>query len=400
MWCSRIPGLATLLVLLAKLTFPKPLLDWEQQRLEEKSIQSSLRGQKLEGLTTTWNTANASTPAKPKMKLPRYMIDLYNQYADDRTSLPMANIIRSFDVEEILISSSQKSCTHSHILLFNVTIPKHELVIKAELKLKISLEKWGSGHLSIFDVVHNESSAKSESSNCFLASKDVKDSDSVTIDIIKAVKRWIESKTENHKLNIILKAKMGQKTCAKLGKVGVTFDSSHPPILIIFSDDRDNHMKETKIELSQMILHEKDKNSNIYFKNSTATHMKKHNEVWRTKAEGRSRSKRSTGSNHCAKASLMVNFKDIGWDSFIIYPSHYDAGQCVGKCYFPITEGMTPTKHAVIQALMHNNKPKHIENPCCVPTKLEALQVVYMENNKPVIKKNYDGMKVVECGCR
>ncbi|XP_073453383.1 dorsalin-1-like [Aquarana catesbeiana] len=400
MWGSRIPEFGTLLVLLARFTFPKPLPDWKEQHHEEESIQRLFGGQKVEGLTTTWNLSRASMPVKPKMKLPQYMIDLYNQYADDRTSMPMANIIRSFDVEEIFISSPQKSCTHSPILQFNVTIPKHELVTKAELKLKVSLGKWGFGHLSLFDVVHNQPSNISESTNYFLASKDVEDNESVTIDITKTVKRWIESEMENQKLNMILKAKMGQTTCAKSGIVGVSYDRSHPPILIIFSDDQGNHMKETKMELSQMILHEKDRNPRIFFKNATATHMKAHNEVWRSVAEGRTRLKRSTGDIGCHKASMMVQFKDIGWDSFILFPQKYDAGQCVGKCYYPITENMTPTKHAIIQALMHTNKVKGVDIPCCVPTKLEPLQVAYMENNKPVIITNYEGMKVAECGCR
>lgn len=99
MWGSRIPEFGTLLVLLARFTFPKPLPDWKEQHHEEESIQRLFGGQKVEGLTTTWNLSRASMPVKPKMKLPQYMIDLYNQYADDRTSMPMANIIRSFDVE-------------------------------------------------------------------------------------------------------------------------------------------------------------------------------------------------------------------------------------------------------------------------------------------------------------
>lgn len=301
---------------------------------------------------------------------------------------------------DVLISSPQKGCTHSYILLFNVTIPKHELLTKAELKIKISLGKWSIGHLILLDVVHNDPSENSESSDCFLAFKDVEDNESVTINITKAVKHWIESKTRSHKLNITLKAKKGQNACAKSRMDGVSIDSSRPPILIIFSDVQGSYMKETKMELSQMILHEKDKNFGVIINNNTATHVKEHNEVWRTIRKGRTRLKRSIGDNHCTKASLMVNFKDIGWDAFIVYPPRYDAGQCVGKCNFPLTENMTPTKHAVVQSLMHNNNPKHVHNPCCVPTKLEPLQVIYMENNKHVIKKDYEDMKVVECGCR
>nr|DBA15510.1 TPA: hypothetical protein GDO54_004710 [Pyxicephalus adspersus] len=289
---------------------------------------------------------------------------------------------------------------HNHILLFNVSIPKHELVTKAELKLKISLGKMGFGHLSLFDAVNKNSSNKSESPDFFLVSKDVENGEYATIDVTKVVKRWIETRMENHELSMILKTKSNQNTCANSGIVGVSFDSSYPPILIIFSDHKGNQLRETKMELSQMILHEKDSNAGVFFRNSTTAHIEERNKVWRTKTEDRTRSKRSTGSSLCTKKSMIVNFKDIGWDSFIVFPQQYDAGQCVGKCYFPITEGLTPTKHAVIQSLMHNNKPKVVNNPCCVPTKLEPMPVVYVENNKLVINNNYEDMKVVECGCR
>ncbi|XP_075073358.1 growth/differentiation factor 2 [Mixophyes fleayi] len=409
MWYSKLLVVCTLLVFLARLTLTKPLPEWGQKHFlnnyeeEAEQVLSSLTGRMKEDLIQNLNLSGVSIQEKPMMKLPQYMIDLYNQYADDRTSMPMANVIRSFNAEDIMLSSSQENPIQSHILLFNVTIPWHEEITKAELKMKISLGDWHLGHLSLFDVIHIELSENLKDPNSFLASKDVEEGESVTIDITKAVKRWIKSKVEKNKLEIFLKAKIPQDACKKTTNIDISSDSSHPPILIIFSDDQDNKVKETKMELNQMILHEQEKNIGIFLQNSTVEHVEEHREhlvIGKTLAKSKKRVKRTAGRNYCKKTSLIVNFKDIGWDSVIIFPPNYDAGQCIGQCYFPLTDNLTPTKHAIIQTLMNKQRPKDVEKACCVPTKLEAIHVVYFDNGVPTINRNYEEMKVVECGCR
>ncbi|XP_068111610.1 dorsalin-1-like [Hyperolius riggenbachi] len=348
------------------------------------------------GFTMTWNFSGTSIPEKTRMMLPQYMIDLYNQYADDRMTMPMVNMVRSFRAQDIFLSSLQKNCTYSHIFQFNISIPKQEEVTKAELILKTTFSNWGVEHLRLFEVVHKETSRNSETLNSLLASKDVRTDESVTIDVTETVNKWTSTKKKTQKLELSLNPKTGQDSCNQSRMSDILFDSSYQPILIVFSDHHGNQLKEM-MEPNQMILHEQKNILDIYYKNNSASHT----EVRRNVTKGRSRLKRSTVRDHCKKVSLMVNFKDIGWDNIIIYPPSYDAGQCVGRCYYPLTDNVTPTKHAIIQSLMHIKKPKDVGSVCCVPTKLESLQVVYKEDRKsPVIKKNYEGMKVVECGCR
>ncbi|XP_069834884.1 dorsalin-1-like [Dendropsophus ebraccatus] len=396
MWNARLPMLCSLVMVLTRSTLNRPLPEKEEEDLshhevEAEEVLSSLTGTMKEHLKESLNLTGVLFPEKTPMKLPQYMIDLYNRYADDRTSMPVSNIIRSFNVEDIFSSSSQENLLQSHILLFNVTIPQHEVVTMAELKL--SLGDAGPGHLSLFDVIHIEPSENLMDPNSFLASKDVAGDESVTIDVTKAVKRWIKSKVQVKKLEIFLKLKAPQDTCLTTKNFTIYSDRSHPPILIVFSDDQsESNVKDNPMGLTQMMLYEQSNKLGTYSKNTTNGHGEEH--------KGKRRTKRNAESNHCTKASLIVNFKDIGWDSIIIFPPSYDVGQCVGNCYYPLTENLTPTKHAIVQSLMHMKKPKDVGNICCVPTKLESIQVVYRENKQTYIKKNYEDMKVVECGCR
>ncbi|XP_044155549.1 dorsalin-1-like [Bufo gargarizans] len=409
MWLARLPMLCSLVIFQARFTLNKPLPKWENDLLthyeeEAEEVLSSLTGTMKEELKESLNLTGAVFQEKTTMKLPQYMIDLYNQYADDRTSMPVSNIIRSFNVEDILSSCSQENLLQSAILLFNVTIPQHEEVMKAELKLKLSLGHSNLGHLSLFDVIHLEPSENLMDSNSFLSSKDIKGDDSLTIDVTKAVKRWIKSKVQLNKLEMFLKMKAPLDMCFKTEESAVYSDSSHPPILIIFSDDQsENNVKENPMDLTQMMFYQQSNNIEIYSKNTTDDHGEGHEPL----EEGKPRAKRSAERSHCTKASLIVNFKDIGWDSFILFPPSYDAGQCVGDCYLPLTDNLTPTKHAIVQSVMHKNKPNDVRNVCCVPTKLDSIPVLYLEKQtasitakqQPALRKYYD-MKVVECGCR
>ncbi|KAG9468490.1 hypothetical protein GDO78_022641 [Eleutherodactylus coqui] len=397
---ARLPVLCSLVIFLARFTLNKPLPEWEikdrtHPEEEVEDVLSSLTGTMKEHLKENLNLTGVLFQEKSTMKLPQYMIDLYHHYADDRTSMPVSNIIRGFNVEDILSSSSKENLLQSYILLFNVTIPQHEEVTKAELRL--SLGDSGLCHLSLFDVIHTKPSRNLKDSNSFLASKDIEGDESVTIDITKAIKRWIKSKVQLNKLEVFLQMKAPSEMFFKTQKFALDSHSSHPPILVIFSDDQsENIVKENPMDLAQMMIYEQSNNLGIFSKNIMADVGEGHEPL----VVSKTRAKRNAERNHCTKTSLTVNFKDIGWDSIIIFPPSYDAGQCVGSCYYPLTDNLTPTKHAIVQSLMHIRKPKDVGNACCVPTKLEGLQVVYRENRQTVLKKNYEDMKVVECGCR
>jgi len=60
---------------------------------------------------------------------------------------------------------------------------------------------------------------------------------------------------------------------------------------------------------------------------------------------------------------------------------------------------MNATNHAIVQTLAHLTKPLSVPQPCCAPTKLSAISVLYFDDSSNVILKKYRNMVVRACGC-
>ncbi|XP_036398988.1 protein DVR-1 [Megalops cyprinoides] len=120
----------------------------------------------------------------------------------------------------------------------------------------------------------------------------------------------------------------------------------------------------------------------------------------------RSRRRRSayylpvTPSNVCKPRRLYIDFKDVGWQDWIIAPQGYMANYCHGECPFPLSESLNGTNHAILQTLVHSFDAAGTPQPCCVPIKLSPISMLYYDNNDNVVLRHYEDMIVDECGCR
>ncbi|XP_019487325.1 PREDICTED: bone morphogenetic protein 5 [Hipposideros armiger] len=101
----------------------------------------------------------------------------------------------------------------------------------------------------------------------------------------------------------------------------------------------------------------------------------------------------------CKKHELYVSFRDLGWQDWIIAPEGYAAFYCDGECSFPLNAHMNATNHAIVQTLVHLMFPDHVPKPCCAPTKLNPISVLYFDDSSNVILKKYRNMVVRSCGC-
>ena len=112
--------------------------------------------------------------------------------------------------------------------------------------------------------------------------------------------------------------------------------------------------------------------------------------------------------NLCRRRPLYVDFSLIAYDEWVVAPPGYEAYQCVGKCFYPFADHLSPTKHAIIQTLVHgalqgadgvNNKP--VGRACCVPTRLAPTSLLYIDASGTLTYQyGYEDMVVAECGCR
>ncbi|XP_072504587.1 growth/differentiation factor 7 isoform X2 [Notamacropus eugenii] len=106
------------------------------------------------------------------------------------------------------------------------------------------------------------------------------------------------------------------------------------------------------------------------------------------------------GRSRCSRKPLHVDFKELGWDDWIIAPLDYEAYHCEGVCDFPLRSHLEPTNHAIIQTLMNSMAPEATPPSCCVPAKLSPISILYIDAGNNVVYKQYEDMVVETCGCR
>ncbi|XP_048191970.1 growth/differentiation factor 2 [Perognathus longimembris pacificus] len=419
-WWVALPAL----FLLAWPAQGKPLQSWEPpSSTSPHSLQGETRDGQQEGIFNlkmflenmkvdflrSLNLSGVPSQDKTRVEPPQYMIDLYNRYTSDKSSTPASNIVRSFSVEDAVSTAATEDFPfQKHILLFNISIPRHEQITRAELRLYVSCQNHVDpshrleGNMVIYDVLDGEDSWEDAESKTFLLSQDIRDEGWETLEVSSAVKRWVraDSTTSKNKLEVTVQSH--RKACDTLD-ISVPPGSKNLPFFVVFSNDRSNGTRETRLELREMIGHEQETVLRKTSKNSYGEAGESHEqEEEEGMVSSLARRKRSTAvGSHCQKTSLRVNFEDIGWDSWIIAPKEYDAYECKGGCFFPLADDVTPTKHAIVQTLVHLKFPTKVGKACCVPTKLSPISILYKDDmGVPTLKYHYEGMSVAECGCR
>ena len=120
----------------------------------------------------------------------------------------------------------------------------------------------------------------------------------------------------------------------------------------------------------------------------------------RQRKRGRKRKQNQKQKGHCARKPLYVDFGDVGWNNWIIAPLGYSAYYCAGECPFYLPDHLNSTNHAIVQTLVNLVDSKAVPVPCCVPTQLSDISMLYIDEYGETTLKNYQDMVVEACGCR
>ncbi|XP_072259160.1 nodal homolog [Pyxicephalus adspersus] len=104
------------------------------------------------------------------------------------------------------------------------------------------------------------------------------------------------------------------------------------------------------------------------------------------------------GKPLCRRVDMVVDFDEIGWGDWIVYPKRYNAYRCEGACPIPLNETFKPTNHAYMKSVVKLYQPEKVECPSCVPLRMSPLSMLYYEGNEVVVRHHED-MIVEECGC-
>ncbi|XP_059900712.1 inhibin subunit beta Aa [Gadus macrocephalus] len=105
----------------------------------------------------------------------------------------------------------------------------------------------------------------------------------------------------------------------------------------------------------------------------------------------------------CCKRQFYVNFKDIGWNDWIIAPPGYHANYCEGECPSHVASitGSSLSFHSTVinHYRMRGYSPFQSMRSCCVPTRLRPMSMLYYNEEQKIVKKDIQNMIVEECGC-
>ncbi|XP_063786440.1 bone morphogenetic protein 10 [Pseudophryne corroboree] len=378
----------------------------EQDGVDFNSLLETMKDDFLKTLNLSGIPVQTPVMVEP----PEYMLEIYNKFAMDRTTMPSANIVRSFKNEDFSVPYSDVLDVKKYPLLFNVSVPHHEAVVMAELKLYILVPRDrvpydGIGRkITVYEMRSDEEGAgKAVELSSRLVYKT--NSEWEMFDITEAARRWNRLGLTTHMLEVHVQTPDIDLEDAGQGQLDIDVrpETKHEPLLVVFSDDQSSERKEEKEELNEMISHEQALDQENFefggignIPSEESLLQMRSNIIY----DASSRIRRNAKGNTCRKTSLYIDFKEIGWDSWIIAPTGYEAYECRGVCSYPLTENVTPTKHAIVQTLIHMKNSQKAAKACCVATKLDPISILYRDAGVVTYKFKYEGMVVSECGCR
>jgi len=109
---------------------------------------------------------------------------------------------------------------------------------------------------------------------------------------------------------------------------------------------------------------------------------------------------RKSRRSACRRRRMYVDFAEVEWDDWIIAPPGYHAYVCTGACPMMLADHLNATNHAQVQSLLHSVSSRLVPAPCCVPTALSSISMLYVDEDDKVVLRNYRDMVVEACGCR
>ena len=117
----------------------------------------------------------------------------------------------------------------------------------------------------------------------------------------------------------------------------------------------------------------------------------------RTRRRRAERKKRRRYPGKCIRHPWEVDLGKLKGYEYIVQPRKFDAGLCAGKC---TGQWNLATQHSNLQYLF-SNIDKTIPKPCCAPSKMESLEILYPDEDNPKKLKVsvWNDTKIIECAC-
>lgn len=354
------------------------------------------------------NTINR--PPQVKRSAPKFLLDIYKNAlgeGEDEDEKPVMHRhkagefdlsgqdLRAIDQSDVIMTFA----AHNHHvpgvrhergkrLWFDVSdIPPEEYMIGAELRLYHSThvknrKNHGSHTITAYRVLNIENGTRELQ---YVDAINVTSSKEgwLTLNISKALDHWVNNPDGNR--GLYLSVHPADRSAHEvrpedIGIVGFRGDPDKQPFIVGYF--KSSGVRESKVRQKRDAKRKKKSDALSYdYRNNPYT------------------DPGAQYSRTCKIQTLYVSFRDLQWQDWIIAPDGYDAYYCSGECNFPLNAHMNATNHAIVQTLVHLVSPGKVPKPCCAPTKLSAISVLYFLDESNVILKKYKNMVVKSCGC-
>ncbi|XP_075711321.1 bone morphogenetic protein 7-like [Rhinoderma darwinii] len=348
---------------------------------------------------------------------PMFMIDLYNTinfredqneefslfknfFTDDESSfvgpqenhfLADADLVMSF---VNLLENDTEVCHQCYTkkLRFDLAdIPVGEQLTAAELRIyKDQIPHDTTYQISVYQVIQEHPSKLLKLDTQIIYGAGI---GWLIFDITATSNDWVVNPQYNLDLQLMVET-MDNKSIKPrfVGLVGRSGPQEKQPFMVAFFRSETLHLRSVRSTSGKHWNQEKVKGSkehkNLPLANITESFM-----------SSSTHSGRRFLKQACKKHELNVSFRDLGWQDWIIAPEGYAAYYCDGECAFPLNSYMNATNHAIVQTLVHFINPNTVPKPCCAPTELQGISVLYFDDSSNVILKKYRNMVVRSCGC-
>ena len=350
-----------------------------------------------------------------------FSVEFVNHPVFSRSFLCLSDVMH-------LDGCSEHNCAR---LWFNLTnIPTEESLVASELRVYMEHNQTETTSVSkhklqVFEIMKPVlSNAEPLSRLIDVRDVVVQNSSWISLDVHPAVLKWKARPRMNHGLEVRLLPYKNSPSKSPLSHVRLRRSAEleesdwnlQRPFLVTYtndgkgsqirvrrsSDSTSDNTEENKSENTKRSRRKKRKNKkNRRRKCDKGEKGKKcRKRKDRKKKENPPGKRRKGHKNLCSRHPLYVDFNDVGWNDWIIAPVGYQAYYCNGQCPFPLSENLNTTNHAIVQTLVHSVDPRAAPPACCVPTSLNSMTILYVDEYDKVVLRVYDNMVVEGCGCR
>ncbi|XP_003494016.1 protein 60A [Bombus vosnesenskii] len=352
----------------------------------------------------------AGRPPQVKRSAPKFLLDIYkNALGEDEDEKPIGEQqrragefdltgqdLRAIDQSDVIMTFA----AHNHHvpgvrhergkrLWFDVSeVPPGEHIISAELRLYRSMDvknrrNRGSYMITAYRVLRTEDGTR-ELQYVDAVNTTTGKEGWLTLNVSEPLDHWVNNPDGNKGLYLSVHPadrSVHEMRPEDIGIVGFRGDPDKQPFMVGYF--KSSGIRESKVRQKRDARRrKKSESSSLDYRNNPYTDPGV-----------------QYNSRTCKIQTLYVSFRDLKWQDWIIAPDGYDAYYCSGECNFPLNAHMNATNHAIVQTLVHLVSPGKVPKPCCAPTKLSPISVLYFLDESNVILKKYKNMVVKSCGC-